>query len=100
MYLASSRPTLKQLQKTGVIASIATKWYELGIELLDDNQSSQLDIIKVNHHYNVINCCYDMFKYWLQSHPYANWYKLVHALRESGIEENTVAATLESNFTT
>ena len=97
--LASSRPTLKQLQKTGIITSVATKWYELGIELLDDSQSNQLDIIKANHHCNVTNCCYDMFKYWLESHPTANWYKLVDALRESGIEENTVAAKLEKNFT-
>lgn len=99
MCLASSRPTLKQLQKTGVITSIAPKWYELGVELLDDDQSRQLDIIRANHP-NVTKCCYSMFKYWLDSHPTANWHDLVNALREQGIEEDSVAVMLENNFAT
>ena len=59
--VVNCRPTLKELQKYGVITSVATKWYEVGIELLNDDQSTQLDIIKANNS-NVTNCCYDMFK--------------------------------------
>ena len=77
---------------------MATKWYELGLELLDDNQAKQLDIIKANSNPDVTKCCREMFKYWLDAHPTASWYKLMDALRATGIEENTVAATLESNF--
>lgn len=79
---------------------MATKWYEIGIELLNDDQLRQLDIIKANNHANVTQCCYDMFKYWLESHPSANWYKLVDALMAEGIEESTVAATLQNRFAT
>lgn len=93
----NSRPTLKQLQKLGIITSVATKWYELGLELLDDSQANQLDIIRANST-DVTRCCRDMFKYWLDAHPTASWYNLVNALRATGIEENTVATMLESNF--
>ena len=95
--VANNRPTLKQLQKLGIITSVATKWYEVGLELLDDSQAKQLDIIKANSP-DVARCCRDMFKYWLDAHPTASWYKLVNALRATGIEENAVAAALESNF--
>ena len=95
--VASSRPSLRQLQKLGIIMSVATKWYDLGLELLDDNQAKQLDNIKANSP-DVTKCCRDMFKYWLNSHPTASWYELVDALRATGIEENTAATMLESNF--
>lgn len=90
---------MKQLQKLGVIASVATKWYELGVELLDDDQTNQLDIIKENYS-DITKRCYDMFKYWLNSHPTASWHKLVNALKQRGIEKNTVADSLERSFAT
>ena len=76
---------------------MATKWYELGLELLDDSQAKHLDIISANSP-DVTRCCREMFKHWLNAHPTASWYKLVDALRATGIEENTVAGMLESNF--
>ena len=96
---ASSRPSLKQLQKL-VISSVATKWYELGLQLLDDNQENQLDIIRANSPTDVAKCCRDMFKYWLGVDPKASWYKLVDALKATDADMNNVIATLESNFTT
>ena len=37
-----------------------------------------------------------MFRYWLQSHPEANWHVLVNALKE--INKITMATNLEKRF--
>lgn len=81
----------------GVIETVAPRWYELGIELLNANQSSHLDVIAANDH-DVIKCCYAMFRYWLESHPKASWKKLVHALKAEGVGENYEASIIESKF--
>ena len=77
---------------------MAIKWFELGLELLDDSQARQLDIIKANNHDDVIKCCQDMFKYWLDTDPTASYNKLVNSLKAPGIEMDTVAVKLENMF--
>ena len=92
--IGNSKPTLKILQHANIITATSLKWHELGVELLDDNQIPQLDIIKANNN-DVSRCCSEMFSYWLQTHPNANWYELVAALRAPGIELNDVAASVK-----
>ena len=75
---------------------MATKWYELGIELLDDSQ--QLNIIEANHASDVTKCCQSMFTYWLNTCPTASWYGLVDALRASGVDRNVDATKLENKW--
>ena len=76
---------------------MGAKWYQLGIQLLDENQAPQLEIIKANHD-DVIGCCTALFSYWLQTHPNASWCELVVALRAPGVEMNEVAASVERTF--
>ena len=75
---------------------MGNKWYELGIELLDEDQSTQLNIIKTNNN-EVTRCCAEMFQFWLSTHSTATWQNLVDALKAPGVELNDVAATVETN---
>ena len=95
--LVSSKPTLKKLQQTKIITAAGSKWYELGKELLNEDQLTQLGIIKTNNH-EVTRCCAEMFLFWLRSHSTATWQNLVEALKAPGVELNDVAATVESHF--
>ena len=89
-------PTIRQLWNLGIIKSVAIKWYELGLMLLDDSQ--QLDIIKANHVSDVTKCCHSMFTYWLNTCPTASWYGLVDALRATGVDMNAEATKLENKW--
>ena len=92
-----SKPTLKKLQHMKVITAVGSKWFELGIELLDDDQLAQLDIIKSNNN-EVTRCCAEMFLFWLRSHASATWQDLVEALKAPGVELNDMAAMVEAQF--
>ena len=98
-FIVFSKPTLKKLQQTKIITAVGSKWYELGIELLDEDQLTQLDIIKTNNH-EVTRCCAEMFLFWLRSHSNATWQNLAEALKAPGVELNDVAATVETHFNT
>ena len=86
-----SRPELKQLKhvmrcdKTGLM----TKWYDLGLELLDSN-TSILDAIRNGHQNDADNCCTEMFKKWLACKEDASWDELVTSLDK--IKMNTAAS--------
>ena len=92
-----SKPTIKMLQNSKIIASIGPKWYELGIELLDDDQVAQLESIRANHN-EASRRCTAMFIYWLQSHDTATWHQLIGALKAPGVELNNVATMVEELF--
>ena len=78
--------------------AISSKWYELGIELLDDNQVKQLKVIKADYN-EITRQCSAMLDYWLETHPSVTWNDLVAGLRAPGVEVNEVAATIEGQFT-
>ena len=94
-FTVHSKPTIKLLQSSKIITAIGPKWYELGIELLDDDQLTQLESIKANHN-ETNRCCTAMFIYWLQSHSTATWHQLIGALKASGVELNNVATMIEA----
>jgi len=92
-----SRPTLKKLLKAQIITNVSSKWYWLGIHLLDENQAPHLETIRANND-DVTERCFALFGYWLQTHPDASWYELVVALRAPGVELNELAASVEKTF--
>ena len=96
-HLAHSTPSTQQLLSF-VIPHVASKWYEVGVMLLKEDQESHLDQIKTNHGQDVTNCCLEMFRYWKQSHPDANWHRLLAALKSPGVELHHVAADIEKKF--
>ena len=82
-----------------MIPHVTPRWFELGVELLNEDQESHLDIIKSNHADDNRTCCMKMLSYWLSTNTSATWEKLIEALRSSAVELSAVAANLEKMFT-
>jgi len=78
---------------------VAPHWYDIGIQLLSEDQESHLDVIQANHVTDQIKCCKEMFWYWLKTHPKASWQQLVESLKSPAIQLHTVAANIERMFT-
>ena len=66
---------------------IASKWDNLGVELLDDEQLSKLKNIAKNED-EVEDRCTKLFNYWLDTDPDASWNKLLEALKN--MEQNNL----------
>ena len=77
--------------KKHVIPFVATKWHDLGLELL--NAKYELDDIEENYGNNKKECCRKMFSKWLNTDELASWDKLIEALRI--IQLNNVASDIE-----
>ena len=90
------RPNMKQLLELLREAPIATKWYELGLVLLNNN--SYLQVIKANNQHRVQLCCQEMFQGWLDVKPDASWSELVTALRS--IKMKTAADAISKQYET
>ena len=90
------KPTIKVLQGAKIIGDMGSKWYELGIALLDDDQLTQLKTIR-NNNGEATRCCTEMLMYWLETHSNATWKDLVEALKSPGVELNDVATMVEYN---
>ena len=88
------RPTIKQLQEVMINDGITTKWYELGIELLDTD--NPLKEIKANHPNDVWTCCRQMFQKWLEKTYDASWSQLVTALNK--IEMTSAANAISKRY--
>ena len=59
---------------------ISTKWYDIGLELFNEKDTTVLEEIEYNHRNDVNKCCTEMFKTWLHLDPNATWDKLCAAL--------------------
>ena len=73
---------------------IATRWYELGLELVDSNKI--LRVIEADHPNDVNRCCRVMFEKWLEKTPNASWSQLVTAL--DSIKMNAAADAIGKLF--
>jgi len=68
----------------------AKKWYDIGLELFDLEDESELELIKSSK-FGKVECCAEMLELWLHRQPYATWNQLLEALESPGIELNNVA---------
>ena len=93
--LVDSKPSKKKLLK--IIPHVAPYWYEIGIQLLREDQESHLDVIKAEHGHDKTTSCTEMFSLWLKSHPNASWQELIESLK--AIQLHSVAANVEIMFT-
>ena len=75
-----------------VIPSVAAKWYQLGVLLLDSNCENELNTIEADTiaRNDAETCCRKMFSRWLNTDEQASWDKLIRALRH--IQLNNVAS--------
>ena len=86
------RPALKLLNKH-VRKDVSSKWHDLGLELLEQEDEEKLNEIETNNPNDVSKCCKEMFQLWLRKCTNATWNQLIQALKE--VELNNLAAKIE-----
>ena len=89
-----SKPLLKDLHNI-VVPRVANKWYELGIQLLNESQLPRLDEIRATYSNEHRRGCVEMLKCWLSINPGASWDNLIRALRAPGLELLATADDIE-----
>ena len=72
---------------------VPTKWYDLGLELLDQEDEQELNVIESDKHGDSEKSTTDMFKLWLSRKPSANWNDIVQALTD--IKMNDLATKIK-----
>ena len=72
--------------------NIIIHWYDIGLELLD-NDSGTLNLIKQESPGNLKECCTKMFDIWLARTPDASWNQLIGTLEK--IQLNTAAKKIK-----
>ena len=77
-----------------VVPSAATKWYELGLQLLDPKYASELNTIEADGRGDAKTCCRKMFVKWLETDNSVSWNKVIKSLK--AIELNNVASSVEN----
>ena len=89
----SDCPALKNLRFVRDL--IADRWYDVGLELLEQKDERAVNVIKKNNAGNITECCMEMLELWLNRQPDATWNQLIKALRAPGIELNDAAYKIE-----
>ena len=99
IHVGADKPNLLYLNRH-VRDSIATKWHDVGIELLEQGSEKALQLITANKpgNGNVSACCAEMLQLWLSRQPNATWNQLICALRSPGIQLNDVAMEIEGRL--
>ena len=64
-----------------VKTSVGSKWYDLGIDLLESDDVEELNIIQSQHPTDINTCCTKTFQLWLVKQPIASWNQLIDSLR-------------------
>ena len=76
-----------------VIPLANTKWYDLGVMLLESKYQNELNTIEVDTRNDVVTCCRKMFSKWLNTDELASWDKLIKAVKI--VQLNNVANDIE-----
>ena len=92
IHTGQDRPALKLLNKH-VRKRVSSKWHDLGLELLEQEDEEKLSEIKINNPNDADECCKEMFQLWLRKCTNATWKQLIQALKE--VELNSLAAAIE-----
>ena len=91
--VGGDRPKLRDLVNH-VVPSVANKWYDLGLQLLDSNDENELNVIEASDVQNdAKTCCRKMFSMWLNTDELASWQKVIEAL--GLIELDNVASKIK-----
>ena len=76
-----------------MIPLVNTKWYDLGLVLLEPKYENELNTIDVDTRNDAATCCRKMFSKWLNTDELASWDKLIKAVRI--VQLNNVANDIE-----
>ena len=74
---------------------IAAKWFEVGVELFEEDDLKQLNTIKSSHVGNADACCAEMLSFWHEKYPKVTWNDLIMALKAPGVELYETASKIE-----
>ena len=77
--IENEKPEMIDLQRY-FIKQYAVYWESLGLEL--KLEQYHIDIISMNYPRDVVACCKEMLKTWLDTDPSASWGKLDDAVRQ------------------
>ena len=92
--VGTDHPALKELYRH-VKKLIAAKWFEVGVELFEENDIKQLITIKSNYAGNADACCAEMLLLWHEQYPNVTWEGLIIALKSPGVALNETASKIE-----
>ena len=95
MSIGTDKPTCQLLLKY-VRDHVAASWNDLGVVLLREESTHQLNNIRANYHNDIRKCCSELFDYWLSTDTECNWYKLMDALKE--IHQDAFAAKIKADI--
>ena len=98
-FTGRDRPSLKDLYDH-VVMNVASKWRDLGVQLLRPDQETILDIIEKDCPHDAASCCKRVFKDWLDTTTDATWNELIRALRSPSVQLDYVASKLEQKMVT
>ena len=76
--------------------SLGSRWYDLGVELLgDDDDIAALNEIQCNYPSDIEACCTKMFELWLRKQHMVSWSHLIESMRHSNVKLNELARKIE-----
>ena len=96
-YVGSDRPMLCDLN-TFVVPFVGSKWYNLGIQLLDSKSEATLRHWKTENHKNVDEICTKMFALWLTTSITATWNDVINALKSRLVRLFNLAWNVEEKL--
>ena len=74
---------------------IRSKWEDIGIELLNKNETDAIKKEKLNI---LGDCLTEMLSVYLKRDPEPSWNSIIHALRAKAVGESQLAQELEQNY--
>ena len=74
-------------KKVEIINKVAPNWKTFGVHLEFDRDGSMLDLIEKRNFRDPIDCCRDMFQYWLKGNGVKplSWSTVTSILRSVGL---------------
>ena len=80
------------------VPQLAPRWYELGVELFEEEDLSQLSIIQVDYRMDKWRCCLAMLENWTQRYCEPTWHDLITAIKSPGVDLPAVASAIKKNL--
>ena len=81
-----------------MIPRVASKWYELGIELYQDANVTHLDGIQRECPGDFTKACTQMLLFWRGVYVNATWNRLIKALGAPGLQLNAIALDIKRDL--
>ena len=90
------KPSVKYINRhvrKNICAAGSQVWLDLGLELLEDEDTAELNAIQSNNKREDLEVCFSkMVRLWLKTKPNASWRSLIEALKQ--IFQHTLASDI------